>query len=164
MTKFYFLIVLLVFFALGCGESVEERAMEKKIEEATGGEAEVNLSENGMKVTGETENGKFAFSTGESIEIPKDFPSDVLIYSPSTAVMAMKMPEGHIVSLTTTDDVKAVRKTYQQKMKAKGWSEETSMNMSGQSMLIYKKENRIASISIAQADDATQISVSVATD
>lgn len=164
MTKLYFLILLLALLALGCGESAEERAMEKKIEEATGGEADVNLSEDGMKVTGETENGKFAFSTGESIEIPKDFPSDVLIYSPSKAVMAMKAPEGHAVSLTTPDDVTEVKKTYQREMKAKGWSEETSINMSGQSMLIYKKENRMANISISQADNATQISVTLATD
>ncbi|MCP4622342.1 MAG: hypothetical protein GY850_02310 [bacterium] len=164
MAKTCFFLFLLILFAVGCGESVEEKAMEKKIEAATGGEAEVDLSEQGVKITGETEQGKYAYSVGEAIEIPKDFPSDVFIYSPSKAVMAMKMPEGHSVSLTTSNDVAAVTKTYQQEMTAKGWTEATTMNMGGQTMLIYKKENRMANVSIAQADGATQISLTVATD
>lgn len=164
MLRFRFVVVVMMAFALGCGESVEEKAMEKQIEKETGGKTDVDLSEKGMKVTGETEKGKYAFSSGESVEIPKDFPTDVPIYSPSKAVMAMKMPEGHSVSLTTTKDVAEVAKSYQQEMKAKGWSEETSMNMGGQSVLMYKKENRVTTISIAQAKGGTQISLTVAAD
>ena len=159
-----FILLLVILFAFGCGESVEEKAMEKKIEESSGGKANVDLTEKGMNITGETEKGKYSFSSGESIEIPKEFPADVLVYRPSKAVMAMKMPEGHSVSLITTHDATEVKNAYQQQMKAKGWSEETSMNMNAQAVLMYKKEDRVVNIVIAKADDGTQVSVTVSTD
>lgn len=164
MTRFCFVVCFIILFAVGCGEKAAEKAMEKKIEESTGTDAKVDLSDKGMKVSGETEKGKFSFTTGESVEIPEDFPSDILIYSPSKTMMAMKMPEGHSLSLSTENDVKKVTQTYQREMKAKGWSEETSMNMGNQSVLIYKKENRMANIAIAKGDADTQITITLATD
>jgi len=164
MTRFCFIVFLIILFAVGCGEKATEKAIEKKIEESTGSDAKVDLSDKGMKVSGETEKGNFSFTTGESVEIPEDFPADVFIYSPSKTMMAMKMPEGHSLSLSTENDVKKVTQTYQQEMKAKGWSEETSMNMGNQSVLMYKKENRVANIAIAEGDDNTQITVTVATE
>ena len=161
MARFYFCVFCLILLAAGCGETVEEKAMEKKIEEATGGDAEVDLSKKGMKVTGETEGGKYTFSTGESIEISKDFPADVLIYRPSKTISSMKIPEGYSVSLTTRYDMPKVTETYKREMKAKGWSEEASMNIGAQSMLAYKKDSRAANIMIAPMDDETRITVTV---
>jgi len=55
MARFYLCVFCLILLAAGCGETAEEKAMEKKIEEATGADAEVDLSKKGMTVTGETE-------------------------------------------------------------------------------------------------------------
>ncbi len=164
MARFYFCLFCLILFAAGCGETGEEKAMENKIEEATGADAEVDLAKKGMKVTGETEGGKYTVSTGESTEIPEDFPTDVLIYRPSKAIAAMKIPEGYSVSLTTGNDVPTVTKTYNREMKASGWSEETSMNMGTQSIIVYEKESRVANIMIAPMDGETRITVTVTTD
>lgn len=163
MTRFLFCIFFSIVLATGCGERAEEKAIEKKIEKTTGAEADVDLSKKGMKITGETEDGKYTLTTGGETEIPKNFPDDVFIYRPSKAIMAMKIPEGYSITLTTRDKQSKVLSAYRQEMKLKGWSEETSMSMGPQSVLVYKKNDRAANISIVTSDKALQINVMVIT-
>ncbi|MCK4605482.1 MAG: hypothetical protein KAU41_12470 [Deltaproteobacteria bacterium] len=163
MTRFLFCLFLSIVFLTGCGERAEEKAMEKKIEKETGAKADVDLSRKGMKITGETDRGKYTLITGEETEIPKDFPDDVFIYRPSKAVMAMKVPDGYSITLTTSDNRSKILSTYREEMNAKGWSEETSMIMGPQSVLVYKKNDRVANISIITSDKALQITVTVTT-
>jgi len=162
MTRLISIAFCLLLIVAGCGGSADEEAVEKKIEAATGGEAEVDLSEDAMEIEGKTEEGEYAMSVGEKTEIPKDFPGDVFIYKPSTPAMSMKVPEGHSLTLITSDDRAKVTETYKEKMEADGWSEEGSMNMGGQMMLVYKKDGRVANIGIASVDDKTQITLTVA--
>lgn len=165
MAKFNFILLLcVILLAVGCGKSSEEQAIEKQIEEATGADADVDLSKKGMKVTGETEGGKYTVTTGGETEIPKDFPADVFIYRPSKAIMAMTIPEGHSIALTTRDDRSEVFNAYRREMKAKGWSEETSMNIGPQSVIVYEKNDRAANISIVPSGEALQINVTVTTE
>ena len=163
MIKFLFCLFFSIVLLAGCGERAEEKAIENKIEKATGAKAEVDLSEKKMKITGETDRGTYTINTGEETEIPKDFPDDVFIYRPSKAVMAMKIPEGYSLTLTTDDDQSKVLSTYRKEMSAKGWSEETSVIMGPQSMIGYKKDDRAANISITTSDKALQINVAVIT-
>ena len=164
MTKFNFITLLcMVLLAFGCGKSPEERAIEKQIEKETAGEVDVDLSKKGMKVTGETEGGKYTVATGEETEIPEDFPTDVFIYQPSKTTMAMKVPKGHSIALTTQDDKSKVVNVYKQEMEAKGWAEKTSMTMGPQSMLVYGKNGRVAHINIVPSEEALQINVTVTT-
>jgi len=162
MTRYVICILCLMFILAGCGKEVQESAMEKKIEQATGGDVDVDLSDDGMKITGKTEEGEYAITSGEETEIPEDFPSDVFIYRPSKAVMAMKVPDGYSVTLTTKDDKEKVVEAYKEEMQAKGWSEEGSMNMGSHSMLIYVKDGRNANINVIPSDDGVQINVMVA--
>jgi hypothetical protein len=152
-----FLIVLVT----GCSDRAEEKAIEKNIKKETGSEAEVDLLKNGMKITGETKDGKYTLTTGEETEIPKDFPDDVFIYQPSKITMAMKIPEGYSVTLTTGDKKSQVLSAHRKEMTAKGWSEEASMNMSQHSILTYKKNGRSANISIFNSEEALRINVMV---
>ena len=162
MTRFICTVFCLLLIVAGCGGSADEEAAERRIEAATGGEAEVDLSEGQMEVEGKTEEGEYAMSVGEKTEIPKDFPGDVFIYKPSSPAMSMKVPEGHSLTLVTSDDKAKVIETYKEKMEGDGWSEEGSMNMGGQMMLVYKKDGRVANIGIAAVDEKTQITLTVA--
>jgi len=161
MAKYIICLLCLILMLAGCGKSPEEKAIEKAVEKSTGADAEVDLSNKGMKISGKTEEGAFSLSTGEGTEIPKDFPADVLIYRPSKVGSAMNMPEGQSIALTTSDDSTKVAETYKREMTAKGWSEQASMNMGAQSMLVYEKEERVAHITIAPMDGETQITVMV---
>ena len=161
MAKYIICLLCLVFMLAGCGKSPEEKAIEKAVEKSTGSDAKVDLSDKGMQISGKTEEGAFSLSTGEGTEIPKDFPADVLVYRPSKVGAAMNMPEGQSLTLTTSDDSTKVGETYKREMTAKGWSEQASMNMGAQSMLVYEKEERVAHITIAPMDGETQITVMV---
>jgi len=145
----------------GCGKSPEEKAIEKTVEKAIGGDAKVDLSNKGMNVSGRTKEGAFSISTGEEIEVPKDFPADVLVYRPSKVVTAANMPEGQSLALTTSDESTKVVEAYKREMVAQGWSEQTSLNMGAQSMLVYEKENRAANVTIAPTDGETQVTMMV---
>jgi outer membrane lipoprotein-sorting protein len=158
------IIFCLLLLVSGCGGSADEEAVEKKIEDATGGEAEVDLSEGTVEVKGKTEEGEYAMTTGEETEIPDDFPGDVFIYKPSTAVMAMMVPEGHSLTLITKDDQTKVMEAYKTEMEKNGWAREGSMDMGGHMMLVYKKDGRMANVTVMKADGKTQINVTVGTE
>jgi hypothetical protein len=159
MPRILFCLFFSIIFLTGCGESAEK----EKIEKATGTKADMDLSNKKMKITGETENGKYTITAGEETEIPGDFPDDVFIYRPSKVIMAMKVPEGHSLTLTSSDDRSRILDTYKQKMDAKGWTEETSIIMGPQSTIVYKKNGRTASISVITSDKALQINLVVTT-
>ncbi len=164
MAKYIICLLCLILMLAGCGKSPEEKAIEKAVEKSTGADAEVDLSNKGMKISGKTEEGAFSLSTGEGTEIPKDFPSDVLVYRPSKVGSAMNMSEGQSIALTTSDDSKKVEEAYKREMATKGWAEEASINMGTQTMLAYKKDDRIANITIVPSDDETQIMLIIAKD
>jgi len=152
-------LLCLVLLVVGCGQSADEKAIEKQIEKSTGSDATVDLSEKGMNISGKTEEGEFTVSTGNEVAIPKDFPEDIFIYHPSKTTMAMNVPEGYSLTLTTSDNKADVLSAYSREMTDKGWSQVTSMETGAGSMLVYEKGERSASISLAASDKELQISV-----
>ncbi|MFH2046266.1 MAG: hypothetical protein ABIK92_14080 [Pseudomonadota bacterium] len=161
MPRIIFAVLLSILFIIGCGEKAEEKMIEKQIKKATGSDANVDISDNKINIVSSTKEGKFSMSMGESVEIPKDFPTDIFIYKPSETVAAIKMPEGFSISLKTGNDITKVTASYQKKMKSEGWSEKASMNFSGQQVLVYEKENRNANISIASTEGETNITLTI---
>ena len=174
MAVFKFCIVCLIFMLAGCEKTPEQTAVEEKIEDSSGVDTQVDLQKNDMTITGETEKGetekgetekeKYTTSSGEGAEIPKDFPTDVFIYSPSRVMTAMDMPDGGAVGLTTADDVSTVAETYKREMTARSWSEQSAVKNGERLMLVYKKDKRIANITIGSKDGAAQIMVMVTKD
>jgi hypothetical protein len=156
-----FCLALLLF---GCGRETQEAAIEKKIEEASGGDAEVDISDEGMKITGKTEEGEYSMTAGEEAEIPDNFPDDVFIYKPSKAVMAMKAPEGHSITLSTDHDIKKVTEAYKKEMEGRGWVEEATATMGERSMLVYKKGDKVTNVTISPSDKGVQISIMTGTE
>jgi outer membrane lipoprotein-sorting protein len=164
MTRLLWVALCVLLIVAGCGGSADERAVEKKIEAETGGKADVDISKGTMEVTGKTDEGEYSMAAGKETKIPEDFPGDVLIYKPSEAVMAVTVPEGNSVTLTTQDDRDKVVAAYKKEMVGQGWSEEGSMTMGSSVMLIYKKDDRTASINVTTTEEATQITLTVSTE
>ena len=164
MKRFYLGLCCFLLLLNGCGNS-EEKAVEKKIEKETGAKTQVDLSDKGMKVTGANEGEKFSVTTGDATQIPKDFPEDVPLYQPAKAVGALEVTGGYSVTLTTSDPVDKVAASCKEQMVSQGWTEQASMNMGGQTVLVYGKEGgRVTNIAVMPVDGETTITVTVATE
>jgi len=175
MTVFKFFILSLALVLAGCEKAPEQTATEKEMGGSTETDTQVEVpksettmteSETRVEVpesettpTEDTQRESLTMSSGEDAEVPKDFPSDVYIYSPSEVVTTMDTPGGSVLGLTTADDAAKIAETYQREMVDRGWSEQTTVNNGEQIMLMYKNDERSANITIGSKDGASQIMV-----
>ncbi len=161
------IVLPLLLLGLSCGgEKATERAIERQIEKASGGKAKVDLSKD--KMTIKTKEGEMAISQSGAVDIPADFPKDVLVYKGAVVKMVFKQDKGVSMLLETADDVKKVAQAYQADMKANGWQEVGSMPMADGATLNYEKgkdnEKRNVIVGIGRGDDEgkTHITLTVA--
>jgi hypothetical protein len=161
VTKYLCQILVIVALVVGCGRKAEERRIEKAVEKATGAKTDVDLSRKRMDIEGKTGDAEYKMSIGQGAEMPKDFPGDVPVYKPSTVAAAMKIGDGHSLSLTTKDSQERVVQAYAKLMEGEGWTVETSMSMGGQKVSMYKKGDRVANVGIASVQGETQINLTV---
>lgn len=150
----------------GCGKKASEKSAEKMAEMAiqaqTGGKANVDI--NGEKVSIQSKEGSMDFSAGGDATIPEDFPADVYVDRGAKVLMSMRNPTGFVLNLQTSEAVEVVAQTYRREMGGQGWAEEGDINMGGQRVLMFKKDDRRASVSVARQDDATQVMLSLVKD
>jgi hypothetical protein len=150
-------------WAVGCGKSAQEKVAEKAIEQQTGDKADVDIGDESMEIT--TEDGEVSMKAGKGAKLPDSFPEDVHVYDGARVAMAMQMPGGMSVGLTTKDDIDAVKKSYETEMQKQGWNRTSAMEMGEQSVLMFTKEERVANIAISRdsEDEAgTRISITLA--
>jgi hypothetical protein len=156
----------LVALAGGCGKKASEKTAEKMAEMAlqaqTGGKADVQID--GEKMTIQSKDGSMNFSAGGDASIPEDFPEDVYVDRGAKVLMSMRNPGGYVLNLQTSEAVDGVVQSYRREMGGQGWTEEADMNMGGQRMLMFKKEDRRASVTVARQGDITQVMVSLVKD
>ena len=160
----YLIILAAMMVMFGCGEKAGEKAAEemaeKAIESSFDGEAEVDIKKDSVRI--ETEEGEMTMSMGDSVKLPADFPEDVFMYKGAELSMAMEHPQGFNLSLQTKDDTSKVSEVYLAEMTAKGWTKEMSMDMGGQKMMSFKKDERGVSVMISSDEEMTQINLTVA--
>ena len=159
----YFIMFAAMIVMFGCGKKAEEKAAEKMAEKAIeasmGGEAEVDIEKDGLRI--KTKEGEITMTAGDSVKLPADFPKDVFLYKGADLKTAMELPEGFNLMFQTKDDPSKVSEAYLTEMEAKRWSKEMSMDMGGRKMLVFKKDERIVNVSIASQEEMTQISLSM---
>ena len=101
-------------------------------------------------------------TAGDSVKLPAGFPRDVFLYKGADLNTAMELPEGFNLLFQTKDDPSKVSEAYLTEMEAKGWSREMTMDIGGRKMMVFKKDERIANVSIASHEEMTQITLTVA--
>lgn len=145
----------------GCESSVEN-AMERELEEETGGDAEVDLNEDGgMRI--ESEEG--TFTTGN--KMPEDWPSDVPVYAGAEVqYTATSNPvtgqAGTVLVLLSTDTQDEVVDFYKGALVGAGWVIEGSMKSGEMVVMGASKGNRQVSVMIAGVEGGTNITLGVA--
>lgn len=167
--RFLVLMMTLLMFALlmfGCGEKSEkmaaEKIAEKTIESNIGGDAKVDIEKESIRI--ETEKGNMTMTAGDSAKLPANFPKDVFLYKDADLKMAMEFPQAFNLSLETNDAISKVSETYLAEMTEKGWQKKMDMDMEGQKMMAFNKEERTVNLVITSDQAKTQIALTVATE
>jgi hypothetical protein len=160
--KLVSLSLLLSIWLVGCGEDDQEKTMEKQIEHATGGEADVDMSRESISITSKTDEGEVKMQVGGNVALPDAFPEDVFVYPGAKIESAIQMPEGFSVNMLSSDKKDRITESYQKQMAKKGWTMQTSMDMGSQLMLIFEKNERAANVAIVdEGSDGVRISLTI---
>ncbi len=148
----------------GCAsvtETATENAMENMLEKQIGGNADVDMDDNGIHV--ETEEG--TFTTGS--KLPEDWPEDAPVYPGATVVYsatqaAIEGGGGVSAMLTTSDSADEVTAYYKTQLATDGWTMQLAGSEAGAHFVSATKGNRSVGISIAGNDDGmTSITIGV---
>jgi len=147
----------------GCGQSKEEKAAEKVVEEiiekTSQGETEVDLIKGNMSI--KTEAGEMSININDSAKLPDNFPNDVFVMKNAEVKMTMDMPQGTSASFLSKEDMSSVFAKYQSEMNLKGWEQKMSMNLGEGATLVYEKDQRVANITMAKDEKGTMINLVV---
>jgi hypothetical protein len=140
-----------------------ERAAEKAIEGATGGNADVDVK-NG-KVSVKTDEGESV--VGQNVSVPSDWPEDVMVYKgvkDTTVVAASTDKKGSsTVSLTTKDSAETVKNTYDEALANNGWAVSGELAVQGGTLITATKDTRNLSVTIGAGDDnMTSVTIVIA--
>lgn len=157
MTKKLLYLLLALPLVLGaCGKKNDEEKIENAIEKASGGKADVDLSEGRMSI--ETEDGeKMEMSTGDDVQVPEDFPKDIHLYKGAKVESSIKTGNAIQLTLQTSDAAGKVADAYKKEMADKGWKEDTSIQTGDMTMLQYSKDSRNSMVHITAGKDKTTI-------
>ncbi|NQT94779.1 MAG: hypothetical protein HQ559_18630 [Lentisphaerae bacterium] len=154
----------LLILVVGCGRKSGETAMEKALEKAlelkSGGEAQVDISEDGVSIR--TAGEELIMTRGKAAKLPADFPSDVLVYKKARIETAVQSGSGTMLSLRSKDDPAKIIAAYKDSMSGDGWTQQTSMDMGSQQMAIFAKDDRITTVVVSPDDDSTVIGLTLA--
>lgn len=164
-TKLIIIIVVVaaVLAVLGGGayyanQYFAEKSAEEVIEKATG--SKVDISDEGDKVTIETDDGKTTIGKNE---VPDSFPSDVTVYSGAEVTATSETTSGTMISLKTSDSVSKVFDFYKSDLTSNGWTQTSAATYAGTATVTAEKGGKITSVIIGTDtdDNKTTIIISV---
>lgn len=136
-----------------------EKAVEQSTEKATGGQANVDLDKNSIKVN--TNEG--AFEIGKKVSLPSGFPSDVPITDGTiTSATTITQDEAYSVTIESTKSVSEVKTEYESKLPQNGWIINASTTFGDNLVLNATKDNRTLGVSIIDNEGKTLVTLTVA--
>ncbi len=142
----YVVALLCAGMCVSCGESAREKGAEKIAEKMV----EQAAKNNNIEADFELKN------------LPKGFPDDIFVFSPSTILSSMKMDEAFIVSLESDKPSSDVVAAYRKKMAQQGWKEKGVLQMEGVSILNFTQKERNVTVHVAGVQHGgTSIQLSV---
>ncbi len=125
---------------------------------------EVKIAGEDGKLTISGEDGEEVVFSGNEKEIPKSIPDDVYIIDGDVDVAGtMKSGEGEIITFTikSKDSFNDVVSKISKEMKSNGWKSNMNMNMGGESMQMFTKDDNSATITSKKKDDYAEVAYMV---
>jgi hypothetical protein len=105
---------------------------------------------------------------GDEAKVPEGFPEDVPVYPGLNIETVNQMPvqNATVIMGTTADPVATVASYLKNKMTGQGWTSvsvnETNAAGAATTVMIYSKENRVATFTLVDSDRGTEVSISAA--
>lgn len=141
----------------GCGKTVNEKLAENSLENALGGDANVDLNDGSVNI--ETDQG--TWQVGENAELPADWPADVYV------------PAGKIITSSNTDfnqgvtievdkSVSEMEEEYATKIKDEGWDITMSLSMENNVMMGAEKGDKTLNITLSEEEGKTTMVIILA--
>lgn len=154
MRKYFIIAICLLLLVTisgfgGCGKKAAEKTAEKSIEEATGGEADVDVDEGSIKIN--TNEG--TFEAGEKVSLPSGFPSDVYVIDGDIVGATSTDEEYYSVSIKASKSVSEVADLYESKLQTDGWTINMKLSFEDSVTLGGEKDNRTVTVGINKDDD-----------
>ena len=143
-------------------EEAAESLIEGLFENATGGEINIDVNDDGetVEMTLGGEDGIEISINDEGTDIPENFPEDVyLIKGEVESAVGMNSGEGEIITIVLHPDgkFKAVVSEITKEMKSNGWTSAMNMNMGGEAMQMYTKGENNATITINGKEEKVEV-------
>lgn len=139
-------LTILLAAAIGCKES--------QTVETPDGKVQVSESGGTTKMEVQGKDGKATIAMSDTkVAIPDTFPKDVPILKGAVPKLTMSQGKSEILHLMLPQGVAEVTKEYQEKLKAEGWTIESSMNTGDGSMIQAKKDDRICMVIVGKNED-----------
>ncbi len=158
MKKTLLFVVLLsaAVILTGCGRRLTDKALERAIEQETGGAADVDF--NGDNWTATTDQGSVA--VGANVGLPADFPTDVYVPDGQviTAVSDLQQ-NGVSATIQTTMSSSDVIEKYKSELVRQGWTITTTANYGGTMMIGAQKDQRTLAVSAMGGDGLTTVTI-----
>ena len=173
MKKINLIIAVSIFFlalsSCGSGKSDEEKAAdfaESFIENVTGNDVDIDLDKDGESgsITIKGEDGEEVTFSSDETELPDDFPSDVYVVNGERqGVGAMSSNEGQVVTfgVKTDEDFSDVKEKIIEEMKSNGWENTMTMGAGEESMQMYTKDDKSATITVTKETEKVLVTYMV---
>ena len=152
-------LILTMFVFSGCGHSLVENKLENDLEKQLGGNAEVNVDENGYSI--ETEGG--SMQAGENVSLPEDFPADVYVIEGKILSSFSESTMGsQVVQIATNKSLDEVKELYMEKLVEKGWTSVSNFSQPDAVSLSFQKDGVNLTISASEEDGQMVVTIMLA--
>ena len=132
------------------GEAAAEAAL------AAGGAQDVEIDEDGERISYRTEEGEVTITGGEAASLPDDFPEDVYLPGDYVVESTLAMNADLFIGLAVDDDVPALYASARESMAGHGWTETmAALENNENGLLTFEKDDRSAVVSLSRGDDGT---------
>lgn len=150
-------VLLLSVAALGC-DKLKEKAAERELEKATGGEVDIDRDKGQVDLKTKDPDGKQTHvQLGKSATLPPDFPKSVPIYPGAQVIATINMGEGKrgaMVTLTSADKPETVIGYYKKSLAS--YKVDNEVNLGGVTMISATDATGMQlTVTITKADDGT---------
>lgn len=158
MKKFLLIgVIILVAVTLsGCKKAAEKTA-ETAIEAASGGEVDVDIENDSMKIN--TNAG--SLEVGEGVSLPANFPDDIyLIAGDIMSALTVDADSTFQVEIDTPQSLSDAASVYDEELQADGWTITSTLEMTDATNIMAEKDDRFISVSIGTSEGITVVIIS----